>query len=77
MGRYLVDLAEQRRGHPSDDVLSAFVNEKDPAGRLTREELATTAVLLLVAGHETTVNTDHQRGAHPPAPSRPTGPVAP
>jgi cytochrome P450 len=56
MGRYLVDLAEQRRGHPSDDMLSAFVNEKDPAGRLTREELATTAVLLLVAGHETTVN---------------------
>ncbi|SEG78076.1 Cytochrome P450 [Thermomonospora echinospora] len=56
MGRYLVDLAEQRRGHPSDDMLSAFVNEPDPAMRLTREELAETAVLLLIAGHETTVN---------------------
>ncbi|GAA4560890.1 cytochrome P450 [Planotetraspora kaengkrachanensis] len=56
MGRYLVDLAEQRRGHPRDDMLSAFVNEPDPAGLLTREELAATAVLLLVAGHETTVN---------------------
>jgi cytochrome P450 len=42
MGRYLVDLAEQRRGHPSDDMLSTFVNDKDPAGRLTREELAPT-----------------------------------
>ena len=56
MGRYLVDLAEQRRGRPSDDMLSAFVNDPDPAGRLTREELAATAALLLVAGHETTVN---------------------
>ncbi|ETK37851.1 cytochrome P450 [Microbispora sp. ATCC PTA-5024] len=56
MGRYLVDLAEQRRGHPGDDMLSAFINEPDPAMRLTREELAETAVLLLIAGHETTVN---------------------
>jgi cytochrome P450 len=56
LGRYLVNLAEQRRGHPGDDMLSAFVNETDPSGPLTREELATTAVLLLVAGHETTVN---------------------
>ncbi|MGP8304231.1 cytochrome P450 [Streptomyces inhibens] len=56
MGRYLVDLAEQRRGHPSDDMLSAFVNEPEPALRLTQEELAETAVLLLIAGHETTVN---------------------
>ncbi|MFI9272045.1 cytochrome P450 [Kitasatospora sp. NPDC052896] len=56
MGQYLVDLAEKRRGGPSDDMLSAFVNEPDPALRLTREELAETAVLLLIAGHETTVN---------------------
>ncbi|MCX4790608.1 MULTISPECIES: cytochrome P450 [unclassified Streptomyces] len=56
MGQYLVDLAEQRRGRPSDDMLSAFVNEPDPALRLSRAELAETAVLLLIAGHETTVN---------------------
>ncbi|MBU3067222.1 cytochrome P450 [Nocardia sp. NEAU-G5] len=56
MGRYLVDLAEQRRGRPGDDMLSAFVNDPDPTGGLTREEVAATAVLLLVAGHETTVN---------------------
>ncbi|MFF0630196.1 cytochrome P450 [Streptomyces sp. NPDC004296] len=56
MGGYLVDLAEQRRGRPTDDMLSAFVNEADPALRLTQEELATTAVLLFIAGHETTVN---------------------
>ncbi|MFJ2806122.1 cytochrome P450 [Kitasatospora sp. NPDC087271] len=56
MGRYLAGLAEKRRGNPSDDMLSAFVNEPDPALRLTQEELAETAVLLLIAGHETTVN---------------------
>ncbi|GGV09612.1 putative cytochrome P450 [Streptomyces filipinensis] len=56
MGGYLVNLAEQRRGKPGDDMLSAFANELDPALRLTQEELAETAVLLLIAGHETTVN---------------------
>ncbi|WP_055490707.1 cytochrome P450 [Streptomyces sp. TP-A0356] len=56
MGGYLVNLAEQRRGNPSDDMLFAFVNEPDPNLRLTQEELAETAVLLLIAGHETTVN---------------------
>ncbi|AYN37794.1 cytochrome P450 [Streptomyces dangxiongensis] len=56
MGGYLLNLAEQRRGEPGDDLLSAFVNEADPALRLTQEELAETAVLLLIAGHETTVN---------------------
>ncbi|MFJ5532974.1 cytochrome P450 [Streptomyces sp. NPDC093261] len=56
MGRYLVHLAEQRRGRPDDDILSALINEPDPALRLTLEELAETAVLLLIAGHETTVN---------------------
>ncbi|MGW2696304.1 cytochrome P450 [Streptomyces sp. NPDC001296] len=56
MGRYLVDLAEQRRDQPRDDLLSAFINEPDPDARLSHEELAETAVLLFIAGHETTVN---------------------
>ncbi|MEU6610452.1 cytochrome P450 [Streptomyces shenzhenensis] len=56
MGHYLLDLADQRRGRPTGDLLSAFVNEPDPTQRLTPDELASTAVLLLIAGHETTVN---------------------
>ncbi|MEU5539768.1 cytochrome P450 [Streptomyces sp. NPDC020362] len=56
MGGYLLGLAEQRHGSPTDDLLSAFINEPDPAQRLTPEELAETAILLLIAGHETTVN---------------------
>ncbi|MEU6086466.1 cytochrome P450 [Streptomyces sp. NPDC047085] len=56
MGGYLLGLAQQRQGRPTDDLLSAFVNEPDPAQRLTPDELAETAILLLIAGHETTVN---------------------
>ncbi|MFG2603337.1 cytochrome P450 [Streptomyces sp. NPDC048514] len=56
MGGYLLNLAAQRRGDPRDDMLSAFANEPDPSLRLTDEELAETAVLLFIAGHETTVN---------------------
>jgi cytochrome P450 len=56
MGEYLGELAESRRGKPSDDMLSAFVNDPGPAGGFTRPELMSTAVLLLIAGHETTVN---------------------
>ncbi|WP_405452697.1 cytochrome P450 [Streptomyces achromogenes] len=53
---YLLDLAERRRGRPADDLLSAFVNEPDPSLRLSPQELAVTSALLLIAGHETTVN---------------------
>ncbi|WP_127357106.1 cytochrome P450 [Actinacidiphila soli] len=56
MGRYLVNLAEQRRDRPTGDMLSDFINEPDLALRLTVEELAETAILLFIAGHETTVN---------------------
>lgn len=56
MGGYLVNLAEQRRGSPTGDMLSDLINEPDPALRLTVEELAETTILLFIAGHETTVN---------------------
>ncbi|MFJ2188787.1 cytochrome P450 [Kitasatospora sp. NPDC087861] len=56
MGRYLGGLAEERRSHPTADLLSALANDDGPEGRLTPEELMSTAVLLLIAGHETTVN---------------------
>ncbi|MER8105855.1 cytochrome P450 [Kitasatospora sp. NPDC094016] len=56
MGLYLGELAESRRGKPSDDMLSAFVNDPGPSGGFTETELMATSVLLLIAGHETTVN---------------------
>ncbi|WP_431961690.1 cytochrome P450 [Actinacidiphila sp. bgisy160] len=56
LGAYLLGLADQRRGRPTGDLLSDFVNEPDPELRLTDQELTQTAILLLIAGHETTVN---------------------
>ena len=49
-------LAERRR-HPSDDFLSQLLTARDDHGTaLTDDELVTTAILLLNAGHEATVH---------------------
>ncbi len=56
MGQYLGDLADRRRGRPDGGMLAAFVNDPGPEGSFSRPELMATAVLLLIAGHETTVN---------------------
>ncbi|MEV6669129.1 cytochrome P450 [Streptomyces sp. NPDC051162] len=56
MALYLGELAGSRRGQPSQDLLSALVNDPGPEGRLTEREVMATATLLLIAGHETTVN---------------------
>ncbi|MFJ2116630.1 cytochrome P450, partial [Streptomyces sp. NPDC087850] len=56
MAVYLGELAEERRGRPSADMLSALVNDEGPEGGLSHAELMATAALLLIAGHETTVN---------------------
>jgi cytochrome P450 len=44
------------RKEPGDDLLSQLVQVKDEQGRLSEDELAATAMLLLGAGFETTVN---------------------
>jgi cytochrome P450 len=49
---YFRELIAARRGRPGEDLLSALAQVEE----LTEEELITTCVLLLVAGHETTVN---------------------
>jgi len=54
---YLRDLAAHRRAKPADDLISHLVAVRDTAGdRLTEDELVTTCILLLNAGHEATVN---------------------
>ena len=50
LGAYLSDLIETKRRHPGPGILSALAPTMAPA------DLEATAVLLLVAGHETTVN---------------------
>jgi cytochrome P450 len=56
MGQYLGNLADRRRGEPDGGMLSTFVNDHGAEGAFARPELMATAVLLLIAGHETTVN---------------------
>src|SRR3954447_15898442 len=53
---YFEQLAEQRRSAPRDDLLTALVAAEEQGDRLTMDELTSTALLLLVAGHETTVS---------------------
>ncbi|MGW8529726.1 cytochrome P450 family protein [Nocardiopsis sp. NPDC055824] len=52
--RYLGELVEARLAEPSDDLLGDLV-EAHRSGELSRDEVTSTAFLLLVAGHETTV----------------------
>src|SRR3954462_11609957 len=56
MGLYLAGLVNADRKTPGPDLLSALATDDGPEGRLTDIELLASAVLLLVAGHETTVN---------------------
>jgi cytochrome P450 len=53
---YMRGLARERRAHPRDDLISAIVAEQDGAAALTDREVVQFALLLLVAGNETTTN---------------------
>ncbi|WP_155981799.1 cytochrome P450 [Nocardia sp. BMG111209] len=56
MTEYLRKLVQDKRTHPGDDLLSAILEPGDDGDRLTETESVSMAFLLLVAGHETTVN---------------------
>ena len=53
---YLRDLVAKRRADPDESLLSALVAIEEDGDRLSSAELVSTALLLLVAGFETTVN---------------------
>lgn len=53
---YFVELIDRRRRDPADDLLSALIAAEEEGDRLSEPELLATALFLLVAGHETTVN---------------------
>ena len=52
---YFRELIAARRAGPGDDLLTELIRAEDEGSRLTEAELVATAILLLVAGHETTV----------------------
>jgi cytochrome P450 len=53
--QYFRDLLEERRRRPGDDLMSLFLTGEDQ-GRLTAEEVCSQCILLLGAGHITTMD---------------------
>lgn len=53
---YVGDLATHRATHPGPDLLTDLVQIRDGSAKLSQHELIATAVLLLNAGHEASVN---------------------
>jgi cytochrome P450 len=54
--QYMRDLVRERRQNLGDDLLSELIRASDGAGKLSEDELVTTAILILNAGHEATVH---------------------
>lgn len=52
----LMQTLEQKKAAPGDDLLTGLMTAQDGDDRLTGHEMVSMAMLLLVAGHETTVN---------------------
>lgn len=53
---YLETLFDARRRRPQDDLITALVQAEQGGDRLSAAELSSMVALLLVTGHETTVN---------------------
>jgi len=56
MRTYLHDLIDRRRADPGEDLMSRLIAAEEDGDQLTEEEIVATCNLLLIAGHETTVN---------------------
>jgi cytochrome P450 len=54
--RYIRKLVKARRSSPRDDLVTALVQAEEDGARLDEDELVSMVFLLLIAGHETTVN---------------------
>ena len=56
LAEYLRHVVSERRRNPQEDLISAMTAARDEHGSLTDDELISNAILLLLAGHETTTN---------------------
>ena len=56
LSAYMRALLDERRRDPADDLVSALLAASSGGDRLSPDELLSSTWLLLVAGHETTVN---------------------
>jgi cytochrome P450 len=53
---FLRKMVENKRAHPTDDLVSGLVQAEEDGDKLSGGELFSMVMLLIVAGHETTVN---------------------
>ncbi len=53
---YMKDYVAKRRGSPADDLISELIAAEEDGEKLSLEELISTCILLLNAGHEATVH---------------------
>ena len=53
---YIQHLSHKKRTNPADDLISALIKAESEETKLNSSELYSTITLLIVAGHETTVN---------------------
>jgi cytochrome P450 len=53
---YLLDVVRDRRARPREDLVTALIDATVDGERLTDDQVASTAMVLLMAGHEATVN---------------------
>ncbi|GAA1495541.1 cytochrome P450 [Paeniglutamicibacter kerguelensis] len=56
LNAFMSELVAAHQENPGTDMLSAMATDDGPEGRMTTEELVSVGLLLLIAGHETTVN---------------------
>ena len=56
MAGFFLELIQDRKKQPKNDLLSQLVALEDDGDRLSEDELVATCILLLFAGHETTTN---------------------
>ena len=56
MAEYMGALLDRRRREPGEDLISTLLLAEEGGSRLSHDEVIGTAVMLLTAGHETTVN---------------------
>ena len=54
---YVLGLIRERRSKPRDDMVTALVEARVDGGQLSDDEIVSTVIVLLNAGHEATVNT--------------------
>lgn len=54
--QYIRELIEKRRIAPRDDLISGLITVEESGDKLNEDEMVATCLLLLIAGHETTVN---------------------